>query len=410
MQSKRQKVSAQSSCDGEESDYETRTRDRDGREEDTEEEEMSARSDTRNKKRGNTSAYMESNEDDNCDNDGYGSERLSRTRGMSDSSSLTFSRRNGSPSGVPTEPPQISVATSSSNNRTVRRKSSMRVKEKAVATARTKKVTAKGKQKGQSSGKWKRRQGDDSGDEEYHEGEVNVDEDDEEDEVRYSCDYEEGDQSRRRKQGRRGGDDDESRTRDKDKDKDVAKNVKFEGISSALSSTNASTTTPMTKRPRPRKPTSEDAVAVVVDETDTFDPLNNGSPNATNVNEGGKDDGPRGLTLPAKKRKLPTIRKVKNTTSSGGSGPSAAPSSLVGAGSKPQTLPPSGGVTGNKPIEVSKARPKANATSDLDLSNPSLYAELFKNVSLFFNRLLSNLRDTRSAWWECLSDGFEQTR
>jgi len=186
----------------------------------------------------------------------------------------------------------------------------MRVKEKAVAAARTKKVTAKGKKKGQSSGNWKRRQGDDSGDEEYHEGEVNVDEDDEEDEVRYSFDYEEGDQSRRRKQGRRGGDDDESRTRDKDKNKDVAKNVKFEGISSALSSTNTSTTTTMTKRPRTRKPTSEDA-AVVVDETDTLDPLNNGSPSATNVNEGGKDDGPGGLALPAKKRKLPTIRKIK---------------------------------------------------------------------------------------------------
>lgn len=371
-QSKRQKVSAQSSCDGEESDYETRTRDRDSREEeDTEEEEMSARSDAR----GNASAYMENNEDDN---DGYGSERLSRTRRTSDSSSFTFSRRNDSSPGVPTEPPQISVPTSSSNNRTVRRKPSMRVKEKAVTTASTKQVTAKGKQKGQSSGRWKRRQGDDSGDEEYHEDEVNVDEEDEEDETRY---YEERDQSRRKKQGRRAGDGDESRTRDKDKDKDVAKNVKFEGIPSALSSTNALTTTTMTKRTRTRKPTGEDAVVDVVDETETLDPLNNGSPSATNVNEGGKDDDPGGLALPAKKRKLPTIKKIKNTT--GGSGPSAAPNSLVGAGSKPPTLPPSGGVTGNKPTEVSKARPKTNATSDLDLSNPSLYAELFKNVSFF---------------------------
>jgi len=254
------------------------------------------------------------------------------------------------------------------------------VKEKAVATASTKRVKAKGKQKGQSSGKWKRRQRDDSGDEEYYEGEVNVDEGDEEDEARYSCDHEEGDHSRRRKQGRRGGVGDETRTRDQNKDEDEAKNVKFEGVPSASSSTNALTTTAMTKRPRTRKPTDEDAVVDVVDETATLDPSNIGSPSATNVNEGGKDDGPGGLSLLAKKRKLPTIKKLKNTTSSG---PSTVPSSLMGPGSKPPTLPPSGGVTGNKHAEVSKARPKANATSDLDLSNPSLYAELFKNVSFF---------------------------
>jgi len=279
----------------------------------------------------------------------------------------------------------------------------MRVREKAVATSSIKKVTVKGKQKGQSSGKWKRRQESDSGDEEYHEDEVNVDEGDEEDEARYSYDYdgdEERDHSRRRKQGRRGGGGDESRTRDKDKNEDVAKNVKFEGISSA------STTTTMTKRPRARKPIGEDTVADVVDETDTFNPSNIGSPSATNVDEDCKVDGIGGSALPAKKRKLPTIKKLKNILNSGGSGPSTAPS--MGVGSKPPTLPPSGGVTGNKHTEVSKSRPKANATSDLDLSNPSLYAELFKNVS-FFYWLLSNLRDT-SAWWECLSDGFEQTR
>ena len=369
---------------------------------------MLAQNDAKSTKRGNTNVYMEGNDDNNGDGNGHGGERLSRIRKTSDSSPFTSSWRNGSSSGVPLPPPNP-VATSSSSHHTqknVKRKPTIRVRQMAVATANTKKVMAKGKQKVQGSNKRKRKQGDDSGDQEYNDDyevdEVNVDETDEEGEARFSSDYEgyqQEEQSVRGKQGRggEGGDGSKTRDKDKDKDKDVAKNAKFEGISSV--------STAGTRRSRTRKSPGEDTVVDVVDETDILDPLNTGSPTA--ANEGGEDDAPASSALPMKKRKLPTIKKLKSTASLGGAGPST-PSSMTVTGSK-LAPPPPGCATGNKHTEVSKARPKANATSDLDLSNPSLYAELFKNVSLL-DRLLLNLRGTRLAWWECLSDGFEQTR
>ena len=372
------------------------------------EEEMLAQNDAKSTKRGNTNVYMEGNDDNNGDGNGHGGERLSRIRKTSDSSPFTSSWRNGSSSGVPLPPPNP-VATSSSSHHTqknVKRKPTIRVRQMAVATANTKKVMAKGKQKVQGSNKRKRKQGDDSGDQEYNDDyevdEVNVDETDEEGEARFSSDYEgyqQEEQPVRGKQGRggEGGDGSKTRDKDKDKDKDVAKNAKFEGISSV--------STAGTRRSRTRKSPGEDTVVDVVDETDILDPLNTGSPTA--ANEGGEDDAPASSALPMKKRKLPTIKKLKSTASLGGAGPST-PSSMTVTGSK-LAPPPPGCATGNKHTEVSKARPKANATSDLDLSNPSLYAELFKNVSLL-DRLLLNLRGTRLAWWECLSDGFEQTR
>ncbi|KAF5358134.1 hypothetical protein D9756_001574 [Leucocoprinus leucothites] len=400
-QGERQKLSAHTASgseDGEESDYEAQMRDYDGARREEEVPEDNAGYTGRDE-----AAYME--DDDGAD--GYAGGRLSKKRRASVSSPLTGSSWRDSSPPAASAPAQTSTAIPSSSGhaqpsaRGRVRRPSMKARQ-MTSTATTKKSTTKGKHKAQSasSSKRKRKQGEESEDEEeyndYEDEEVNVDEDEEEARLSDNYDdYEEEERPTRGKKGRGGGGKG-SKTREKEKDMaPILKKAKLEGNPGAVSSTATTTTTATsTKRPRAKKATGEDTIVDIMDETGTPDPSSIGSPAATNATDGGKDDTPASSAPPAKKRKLPTIKKLKSTASLGGVGGSSGgtgtgpstPSSGMATGSKPPGLPPPppGGVAGNGVnilgiAEGSKPRPKTNATSDLDLSNPSLYAELFKN-------------------------------
>lgn len=250
----------------------------------------------------------------------------------------------------------------------------------------TKKPTLKGKQKADKRKK-RSTEGEvdeeDYEDEDESEGEVELD-DEEDDEARFSDDYEEEDKRPSRgKRGRTGGRGGQGK--DKAKEKDVApilKKTKFEGNYTATTSTGG------TKRLRTKRG-AEDVLVDVVGDSGTPEPSSIGSPTTTNPTiEVNKDDNASSSAQPPlKKPKLPTIKKLKTAASTGGGTGPSTPTSVTGMGGKPPTLPPpppSGSAAGNK-LGISEgtkpARPKTNTTSDLDLSNPSLYAELFKNVS-----------------------------
>lgn len=310
-----------------------------------------------------------------------------------------------SPSGTHSSPPpSTGVAGSSSDHAPPAgkaRKMSMKAKyiasqaSTSTPTSVSKKASSsKGKQKASHSGmnKRKRRQEEDEEEEEYQDFEE-LDVEEEEEEARFSDDYEEDEEDERPSRGKKGrggggrGGGGKVKEREREKEKDMApilKKAKFEGNSTTLGSAAG------TKRPRTKKPVGEDSLVDIVGDSGTPEPSSIGSPTANLTNEGTKDDNVSSSAPPLKKRKLPTIKKLKNSTSVGGSGGPSTPSSTTATGSKPPALPPPppsgvavngvnklGIVEGNKPT-----RPKTNATSDLDLSNPSLYAELFKNVSI----------------------------
>lgn len=324
------------------------------------------------------------------DHDRYETARsLGKKRRTSLSSPLS-SRMDSSP------PPTAAVASSSLGGRS--RKISLKAKyltSTSTLAAKTKSASsAKGKQKANASaaGSNKRkRQDEDENEEEYQNFEdEEVEIEDEEEEARFSDDYEDYEDERppRGKKGR-GGKGGRAREREKDKDKDmlpILKKAKFEGNAAVVGSTIAS------KRTRTKKLTGEDSVVDIVDETPTPEPSSTGSPAATNPTmETGKDDNVPSAAPPQKKRKLPTIKKLKSSASQGGGTGPSTPSSVMATGNKQPVLPPPppGGVAGNGVNKLGIAdssksmRPKTNTTIDLDLSNPSLYAELFKNVSIW---------------------------
>ncbi len=269
----------------------------------------------------------------------------------------------------------------------------------SVSASVTKKSTARGKQKGQNqasaaANKRKKKLEEDEDDEEDYEDEDEEDievEDEEDDEAIISDEYEEEEDKRpsRGKKGRAGGRGGQGKEKAKEKDMTpILKKAKFEGSHTAVASAGA-TTRPRTKRG------AEDMLVDIIGDTETPEPSSIGSPTTTNPTvEGSKDDNAStSIQPPPKKPKLPTIKKLKSSASVGGGTGPTTPTSNTTVGSKPSALPPppppnSATGTGTNKLGISdntkSARPKTNATSDLDLSNPSLYAELFKNVSIYF--------------------------
>jgi hypothetical protein len=276
----------------------------------------------------------------------------------------------------------------------------------ATPAPTTKRSTAKGKQKAlisTSSSKRKRKEEESDEEEEYHSYEdEDLEEGDEDDETRLSeesddCEEPAKGKKRRGSSGGRGT----AREIQREKDKDmvpILKKAKFEGNLTTPSPTS-------TRRPRAKKQTGEDAVVDIIDDAETPEPSSLTSPTTIAGADGSKGDTSTANSAPpGKKRKLPMIKKLKNTASlSGavsatvggtGTGPST-PSSGLAQGGKSATLPQpsSSGITGGAVSKLGiipaggSTRPKANATSDLDLSNPSLYAELFKNVSISHTNL-----------------------
>ncbi|KAJ3551756.1 hypothetical protein NP233_g13018 [Leucocoprinus birnbaumii] len=405
---KRRKVSAtvaSGSDDGEESDYDARTEDysnsrreeEEEEEEEAEEEENSGRADSTEEIHDARDEQQDDDEDDNGRTGG----RLSKKPRGSIFSLFTWSDSPPSPAHRHPMVPYPSIYTDSNIGGRTRRPSS-KAKQMATGTSTTSTSTAKkskGKRKPQVSESTRNSRSrkevawsEGESEEEYngHEDEeVNVDEDEEEDEARLTDDYDVSEEERpaRGKKGRgaKGG-------KGREKGADMApilKKAKFEGNPAASSTT---ATTAGTKRSRGKKVAGEDTIVDIMDEYGTPDPSSIGSPTATTATDGGKDDTPASSAPPAKKRKLPTIKKVKTAASLGaagsgssGTGPSTPVSGSATGGKPPVGLPPpqSGGIAGSGVsilgIAETKARPKTNMASDLDLSNPSLYAELFKN-------------------------------
>jgi hypothetical protein len=388
-------------------DYETQMRDYDDRSE-VEEEEPD-----RHSAQGNANAYNRKDEEDDDGGDGYASGRLTEKRKSSVSSPLTetSSWKDSSPPAASAPAPQAPVATSSTPHAPSTavggraRKMSMKAKQLAgiqtappPTTSTSKKSTTKGKQKAQAvstgSNKRKRAQEDESEEEDEYDDqedeEVNVDEGDEEEEARFSDEYdgyEEDERPARAKKGRGGAGAGSrgSKAREREKEKDIVpilKRAKFEGNPAAVNLTTAAT-----KRSRTKKLAGEDLTVDIMDDSGTPEPSSIGSPAAAAATEGAKIDTPAISTPAAKKRKLPTIKKLKGTASLGGagvsgSGPGTGPSTpSSGVGNKP-LLPPSAvtSIGAGKP-GAADVRARTTAGTDLDLSNPSLYAELFKNVS-----------------------------
>lgn len=395
---KRQKLAVPSSEDG---DYESRMRDYD------DQSEVEGGEDSRYLVQGNANVYHEEEEEE--DGDGYAGGRLSRKRTDSVSSPLTvMSWKDSSPPPMTAQAPVTTPSASHAPSATGGRARKMSLKAKQMAgirtpippTTTTKRSSSKGKQKTRppstSSNKRKLRKEDESEEEEEYndDDDEDVDEDEDEDEedeeARFSDDngdYEEDEPPARGKKGRGGGGGERgSKARGKEKEKDmtpIPKKAKFEGNSAAAGSTATAT-----KRSRVKKTVGEDSVVDIMEDSGTPEPSSIGSPATTAATDGAKADIPTNSAPVAKKRKLPTIKKLKSTTSlgggAGGSGTVTGPSTpSSGVGNKPPPLPPAGAVAGSGASKsgIADARMRTIAATDLDLSNPSLYAELFKNVS-----------------------------